>query len=246
MASRRRSLGGTIVMPNSIVADGAVETIERPAEAGPIAAEAFYLESRFPYEAFKRAIDVIAALVGLILTLPLLIVIAVLVRLDSRGPILIRQPRLGKDARPFGMLKFRSMYENGGDIPPELLKDNESSGPLFKMKRDPRITRVGRFLRRASLDELPQLWNVLVGEMSLVGPRPPLARELAGYDTVQRLRLRVVPGLTGLWQVSGRSDLVFDEMVQLDLRYIEERSLWLDLTILLRTVPCVLTGRGAY
>jgi lipopolysaccharide/colanic/teichoic acid biosynthesis glycosyltransferase len=160
--------------------------------------------------------------------------------------VFFRQERLGKDGRRFDMLKFRSMVVRDLEIPPELLARNEATGPMFKIRRDPRITRVGRWLRRTSLDELPQLLNILRGDMALVGPRPPLPRELNGYDRLQRLRLRVRPGLTGLWQVSGRSNLTFDQMVQLDLSYIERRSLWLDLLILLKTVPSVLAGRGAY
>jgi lipopolysaccharide/colanic/teichoic acid biosynthesis glycosyltransferase len=143
------------------------------------------------------------------------------------------------------MLKFRSMLQNC-DLPAELIARNETTGPLFKMRDDPRITRVGRWLRRTSLDEVPQLLNILAGSMSLVGPRPPLPRELAGYGEVQRQRLRVLPGLTGLWQVSGRSNLPFEEMVQLDLRYIERRSLLFDVMIILKTVPCVLLAKGAY
>jgi exopolysaccharide biosynthesis polyprenyl glycosylphosphotransferase len=198
------------------------------------------------YDAAKRAFDFVAATVIVLALLPLLALVALLIKIDSRGPVFFRQTRLGRSARPFTMLKFRTMYVNGGDIPPELLAQNEATGPMFKIRRDPRITRTGRWLRRLSLDELPQLFNVLAGQMSLVGPRPPLPRELAGFDKVQRQRLLVLPGLTGLWQVSGRSDLPFDEMVRLDLRYIEERSLLLDLSILLRTLPSVLTGRGAY
>jgi lipopolysaccharide/colanic/teichoic acid biosynthesis glycosyltransferase len=190
--------------------------------------------------------DIALALVGVFIALPLIAVIALLIRLDSPGPVFFRQERMGKNLRPFMMLKFRSMYVNAGDLPQELLRKNESSGPLFKMRHDPRITRAGRWLRRTSLDELPQLFNVLAGEMSLVGPRPPLPREIVGFEDIQRSRLRVVPGLTGLWQVSGRSNLPFEEMVRLDARYIEERSLTLDALIILKTVPSVLLGRGAY
>ena len=178
--------------------------------------------------------------------LPFMAVIAVLLRIDSPGPIFIRQERLGKDTRPFRMFKFRTMLINSGQLPRELLDHNESSGPLFKMRSDPRITRLGRLLRRGSIDELPQLFNVLWGQMSLVGPRPPLARELEGYDAIQRQRLRVRPGLTGLWQVSGRSDLPFEEMVRLDLLYIKNRSFLYDLKLLIRTVPSVLLCHGAY
>lgn len=198
------------------------------------------------YDVLKRLLDFLVALVAIIVTLPLMITVAILIKLDSRGPVLFKQQRLGRDTRTFPMLKFRTMYANSESIPTELLRKNESTGPLFKMRHDPRITRTGRFLRRTSLDELPQLFNILAGHMSLVGPRPPLPRELAGFDTIQRLRLRVLPGLTGLWQVNGRSDLPFDDMVRLDLRYIEERSFWLDVIILLKTLPSVIAGKGAY
>lgn len=198
------------------------------------------------YEPTKRAFDVLLALVGLILVLPLLIAIAVAVRLNSRGPILLRQVRLGWGGRPFLLYKFRTMRVGSEELSPELVVRNETNGPLFKMRHDPRITGVGCLLRRYSMDELPQLFNVLLGQMSLVGPRPPLLRELAGYSREQRLRLRVVPGLTGLWQISGRSNLPFEEMVRLDLMYIERRSLTLDLWILFKTIPSVLRGHGAY
>jgi exopolysaccharide biosynthesis polyprenyl glycosylphosphotransferase len=198
------------------------------------------------YSLVKRVIDIAIAAAALIATLPLFIMVAILIRLDSPGSVLFRQERMGKKLQPFSMLKFRSMYSDKTELPPELLRQNETNGPLFKMRRDPRVTPVGRWLRRTSLDELPQLINILRGEMSIVGPRPPLPRELAGFDTVQRLRLRVTPGLTGLWQVSGRSELKFEEMVQLDMSYIANRSLWLDLKIMLKTVPSVLFAKGAF
>jgi len=198
------------------------------------------------YEPTKRAFDVLLALVALILLLPLLIAIAVAVRLNSRGPILLRQVRLGRGGRPFPLYKFRTMRVGSEELSPELVARNESNGPLFKMRHDPRVTGVGRLLRRFSMDELPQLLNILLGQMSFVGPRPPLLRELAGYSREQRLRLRVVPGLTGLWQISGRSHLPFEEMVRLDLMYIERRSLTFDLWILWKTIPVVLRGHGAY
>ncbi len=194
----------------------------------------------------KRAMDVVGAAAGLVLGAPLLALIAVAIRLDSPGSIIFRQTRVGAGGRRFQIYKFRSMYE-GAESEVELLRDlNEADGPLFKIQDDPRLTRVGRFLRRTSLDELPQLWNVLRGEMSLVGPRPPIPAEVAGYKAWHEKRLEVRPGMTGLWQVSGRSLLSFDEMVLLDIYYIENWSLWLDLKILLRTVPQVLFGNGAY
>jgi exopolysaccharide biosynthesis polyprenyl glycosylphosphotransferase len=198
------------------------------------------------YQVVKRGMDFVGALVGLVLLSPLLILITVLIKLGSRGPVFYRQWRVGKSGKRFRMYKFRSMVENAEEEIDALLELNEASGPLFKMKNDPRMTRMGRFLRKTSLDELPQLLNVLRGEMSLVGPRPPLPVEVDDYEEWQRVRLSVRQGMTGLWQVSGRSRLSFDEMVALDMYYIENWSLWLDVAILLKTVPIVLFAKGAY
>lgn len=203
-------------------------------------------DSRPVYESAKRLFDIAAASVAILGALPFMILIAVLIKLDSKGPVFFSQERLGKGTKRFMMLKFRSMHVNCDAISVELAAQNESTGPLFKMKKDPRITKVGRFLRRTSLDELPQIFNVLLGQMSIVGPRPPLPRELAGFESVQRERLQVKPGLAGLWQVSGRSNLTFDEMVRLDLEYIDNRGFIYDLKLILRTIPAVLLGRGAY
>ncbi|MAG36714.1 MAG: undecaprenyl-phosphate glucose phosphotransferase [Dehalococcoidia bacterium] len=194
----------------------------------------------------KRAMDVVIATVVLLVTLPLSLVLTLAIRLGSAGPFLLPQRRVGQDGRPFRMFKFRSMYQDAEQRRAELQALNEVDGPLFKMRDDPRITKVGKFMRRFSLDELPQLWNVVRGEMSLVGPRAPLAGEVEQYDAWQTRRLAVTPGLTGLWQVSGRSELSFDEMVMLDFYYIENWSIGLDVKILLRTLPAVLSGHGAY
>ncbi len=194
----------------------------------------------------KRVIDIVGALLVLILGAPLLGVIALAIRLDSPGPILFRQERVGQNHRPFTIYKFRSMRV-GAELEQAELRDfNEADGPLFKIRDDPRLTRVGAFLRHVSLDELPQLLNVLRGEMSLVGPRPPIPAEVAQYQAWHKQRLVVPPGMTGMWQVSGRSELTFDEMVLLDLYYIEHWSPWLDFKIMLRTIPTVLLGDGAY
>ena len=194
----------------------------------------------------KRAIDVAGAVVGLTLGAPLLLLIGLIIRLDSPGPVIFRQTRVGSGGKLFEMFKFRSMREGAEAEQEQLQVLNEADGPLFKIREDPRLTRVGRFLRRTSLDELPQLGNVLRGEMSLIGPRPPTPNEVEGYQEWHRRRLDGRPGMTGLWQVSGRSLLSFDETVLLDIYYIENWSLWLDFKIMLRTIPQVLFGEGAY
>ena len=172
-------------------------------------------------------------------------IIALAIRLSSRGPVLYRQVRCGLQGRRFELLKFRTMVEGADRMQPELAHLNVMDGPVFKAPGDPRVTRVGRWLRRWSLDELPQLVNVLKGDMSLVGPRPPLPEEVERYEPWQRRRLAMKPGLTCLWQVSGRSELDFGTWMAMDLAYIDHWSLWLDFKILLRTVPAVLGGRGA-
>lgn len=194
----------------------------------------------------KRVVDIGLAAALLILTAPLWLIIALAIKLDSPGPVIFRQRRVGKDGRLFTFYKFRGMVADAEARLHEVAHLNEVDGPIFKSRRDPRVTRVGRVLRRTSLDELPQLWNVLRGEMSLVGPRPPLPMEVAQYEPWQRDRLLAPGGITGLWQVSGRNMLGFEEMVRLDLDYITRWSLWLDLRILARTVRVVLTARGAY
>jgi len=196
--------------------------------------------------AVKRAFDLVFTIIALICIAPLWLVIALAIRLDSPGPVLFRQPRAGRYGRPFTVFKFRSMYVNAEAELEKLRARNEASGPLFKLRDDPRRTRIGRLLRETSLDELPQLLNVLRGDMSLVGPRPAILSEVAQYQDWHLKRLEVLPGITGLWQVSGRSDLTFDEMVMLDIYYGENWSLGLDLRIILRTVPQVLFGEGAY
>ncbi len=194
----------------------------------------------------KRAMDFSASLVGLIVLSPLMLLIAAAIKLDSPGPVLFRQTRVGKGGRHFTLYKFRSMRQGAESEQQQLTDLNEADGPLFKIRDDPRLTHVGKILRRTSLDELPQLYNVLRGEMSLVGPRPPLPSEVEQYKPWHRKRLEVSPGMTGLWQVSGRSELTFDEMVLLDIYYIENWSPALDTLVFLRTIPRVLFGDGAY
>jgi lipopolysaccharide/colanic/teichoic acid biosynthesis glycosyltransferase len=181
-----------------------------------------------------------------LVALPFVLLIALAIRLDTPGPIFFRQMRVGKHGKEFACFKFRSMVSNADELRGQIAELNESTGPLFKIRNDPRLTRVGRFIRRYSLDELPQLFNVLHGEMSLIGPRPNLPQEVDQYQEWMKKRLSVSPGLTGLWQVSGRSDLTFDEMVLLDIYYVENWSIGLDINILLRSVPAVLRAKGAY
>jgi exopolysaccharide biosynthesis polyprenyl glycosylphosphotransferase len=196
--------------------------------------------------AVKRVMDVLFSSVALVVLSPLMLLIAALVRLDSPGPVIFKQTRIGRGARPFTVYKFRTMRE-GAELEQESLRNlNEAQGPLFKIKEDPRRTMLGRFLRRRSLDELPQLYNVLRGEMSVVGPRPQLPYEVEQYQEWHKKRLETWPGLTGLWQVSGRSDLTFDDMVLPDIYYIENWSLLLDLRIALKTIPTLILGTGAY
>jgi lipopolysaccharide/colanic/teichoic acid biosynthesis glycosyltransferase len=197
------------------------------------------------YLFIKRIFDIVMSFFGLVLLLPVFAVIALVILIeDPRGNAIFRQTRLGKDGKPFYMYKFRSMVVDAEQKLDQLLSSNEVSGAMFKMKNDPRITRVGKFIRKTSLDELPQLWNVLRGHMSLVGPRPPLPREVLEYTPYEMARLSVIPGCTGLWQVSGRNNLGFAEMVEMDLQYIAWRSLRMDLRIIGKTVLTLLTKNG--
>jgi exopolysaccharide biosynthesis polyprenyl glycosylphosphotransferase len=196
--------------------------------------------------AFKRASDIILSLAGLILLSPLMLLISVAIKLDSPGPVLFKQIRVGKEGHRFVCYKFRSMRQGAEEERPQLAERDEAVGPIFKIRHDPRCTRLGRFLRRTSMDEFPQLYNVLRGEMSLVGPRPAIPSEVEQYQEWHRRRLEISPGMTGLWQVSGRSQLTFDEMCLLDIYYLENWAPLLDLKIALKTIPAVLAGRGAY
>lgn len=227
--------------------------LHRPARAHPFVEELFGLPfygfsptlTRWGGLGAKRILDIAVALLVVVGTLPLLVAVGLLVRLTSPGPILFRQERAGFHGRRFWMYKFRTMVDGAEDMREQVAHLNEMGGPVFKAKRDPRFTRVGRFLRRGSLDELPQLLNVLKGEMSLVGPRPLPLYEARAIRGPQRRRLAMRPGITGLWQVSGRSMVNFDAWMRMDLRYVDEWSLALDLKILLRTIPVVLRGEGA-
>jgi exopolysaccharide biosynthesis polyprenyl glycosylphosphotransferase len=192
----------------------------------------------------KRILDLVISTLALTLLSPLMLLIAIMVRLDSKGPIFYRAERIGRKGRKFGCFKFRTMVPNADELKKKLAHMNERDGILFKIKQDPRITRVGRILRKYSLDELPQLWNVLRGDMSLVGPRPPLAAEVERYDISHLRRLDVLPGITGLWQVEARQDPSFDNYISLDTAYVENWTFGLDLKILIRTISVVFTGTG--
>ncbi|MFA1508067.1 sugar transferase [Priestia aryabhattai] len=199
------------------------------------------------YNFCKRSLDILGASIGIIVLSWLLFIIIAAIKIDDpKGPIFFKQQRVGKNEQKFYMFKFRSMVTNAEAQLESLLKYNEINGAMFKMKHDPRITRVGRFIRKTSIDELPQLWNVLKGDMSLVGPRPPLNREVKLYSDYDKLRLLVTPGCTGLWQVSGRSNIGFKEMVELDLKYIEKRTILYDIKIILKTVIMLFSSKGAY
>ena len=196
--------------------------------------------------ATKRLVDIAASVIAIIVLGPLLLAIALLVKITSRGPVFFVQRRVGKGGQPFRMVKFRSMYRGAADRRNEHVHRNMHEGPIFKIRDDPRITPIGRAIRKFSIDELPQLFNVLLGDMSLVGPRPPLPEEFLRYSSRDRGRLLVKPGVTCIWQVSGRSDLDFTTWVDMDLEYIETWSLRLDFKLMVKTVPAVLSGRGAY
>jgi len=203
--------------------------------------------TQISYVKRKRILDIVGSLILLILFLPLFVIIAILVKVTSPGPIFYRSTRVGRLGQTFPFIKFRSMRQDADKIREELEKHNEKDGPIFKMKNDPRITPLGSFLRKSSLDELPQLWAVFIGDMSLVGPRPPLPREVEQYDAFALRRLSVKPGITCYWQIMGRSHLSFDEWMALDNKYIDEMSLWTDIKIILRTPWAVINPKnGAY
>jgi lipopolysaccharide/colanic/teichoic acid biosynthesis glycosyltransferase len=204
-------------------------------------------EEKISYLLGKRALDIICSFIGLILLLPVLIIVGIFLKLeDPKGPIFFAQKRVGKDGKVFRMYKFRSMVTNAEELLQTLIEKNDVSGAMFKMKHDPRITRIGKIIRRTSIDELPQLWNVLRGEMSLVGPRPSLPRELREYSSYDMQRLLVTPGCTGLWQINGRSSVGFKEMVELDLKYISNRNLAVDVMIMLKTCRVLFGSKEAF
>ena len=235
--SRMPSLLKPTPLPRQAPPAAALLPVYLRSTAGPSAA----------YTTAKRLLDVAVALSMLAVLSPLFLVVALCVKLTDGGPVFFRQKRVGLNGRVFDFFKFRSMIVNAEAKKAELLKMNKHGNSItFKMCRDPRVTWVGRIMRKTSVDELPQLWNVLIGEMTLVGPRPAVVAEVQRYTARERRRLGVTPGLTCIWQVSGRADLDFQQQVELDVRYIRERSLWLDLKLMLLTVPAVLSGKGAY
>ncbi|WP_369901752.1 sugar transferase [Bacillus manliponensis] len=204
------------------------------------------VNGRKGYLVAKRLMDIIGALCGLILLSPLFIIVSFLIKYEDRkGPVIFKQIRVGKDGKEFYMYKFRSMVTDAEERLKDLLEHNEVSGAMFKMKEDPRVTKIGKFIRKTSIDELPQLINVLKGEMSLVGPRPPLSREVKEYTSYDKQRLLVTPGCTGLWQVTERNNVGFEEMVELDLEYISKRGLMYDLKIILKTIQVMIKSNGA-
>lgn len=197
------------------------------------------------YEFVKRIIDIICSLVGLIVLIPMLLVVAIIIKIESKGPIIFAQDRVGKDGKIFKMYKFRSMVSNAEELKEELANMNERTGPMFKMKNDPRITRIGKAIRKTSIDELPQLVNILKGEMSIVGPRPSLPQEVKQFDAWMMERLDVKPGLTCYWQVDGRDDIEFTEWMRLDIKYIQERKLLVDAKLILKTFSFLLGDKNA-
>ena len=224
--------------------------LERARPADPAAVADGYLHylthAPRPYQrSVKRLFDIFVSAATLMVLSPLFVAVAVSIKLTSKGPLFFRQARVGLHGRPFNMFKFRTMVVDAEVLKEQLLARNEQTGPVFKMKNDPRITPIGRFLRKHSIDELPQLINVLRGDMSIVGPRPPVPQEVARYEGWQRRRLSVRPGLTCIWQVSGRNQITFQDWMYLDMRYIDHWSITDDLNLILRTLPIVVTGRGA-
>ncbi|KTF00349.1 sugar transferase [Lactiplantibacillus argentoratensis] len=216
-------------------------------EIRPITIDAGRQHRRYGYRFIKRVFDFVASLLGLIILSPLFLLIAIAIKVeDPKGAVFYSQTRLGRGEVPFKMYKFRSMVSNADELLEKLLKDNEIDGAMFKMQDDPRVTKIGRFIRKYSIDELPQLLNVLQGSMSLVGPRPPLPREVEEYSDYDKQRLAVKPGCTGLWQSTVRNSVGFDEMVKLDLTYISKRSVAFDVYILFKTVVIMFKPNGAY
>lgn len=203
-------------------------------------------KKRWNYDVIKRIIDITISGLAIIILIPLFLVVAILIKVESTGKVIFSQDRVGKDGEIFRMYKFRSMVANAEGLKRKLILENEATGPMFKIKNDPRITIIGRFLRRTSIDELPQLFNVLKGDMSLVGPRPSLPEEVEKFDLWMLRRLDVKPGLTCYWQVMGRNTIGFEEWMKLDVKYVNERSLWIDIKLIFKTFSVLLGDNNAY
>ena len=201
--------------------------------------------SKTGYEVMKRVFDFVCSLVAIIVLSPLMLAVGIAIKIEDGDPVIFTQTRIGKDGKPFKMYKFRSMWKNAEKYQSKLEDQNEADGPVFKIEDDPRITKVGKFIRRYSIDELAQLFNIIKGDMSIVGPRPALENEVECYSPYERQRLSVKPGLTCYWQCSGRSNIGFDEWMELDMKYINERSALTDLKLILKTIPAVLKHDGA-
>lgn len=204
------------------------------------------IDKQYGYRVCKRIFDIIASVIGLIILSPVFLIVAIAIKLDDGGPVFYDQIRVGRNGKKFKMFKFRSMRVNAEDEIEKLQKHSEVDGAMFKMRNDPRVTRVGKFIRKTSIDEFPQLINVLIGQMSVVGPRPPLPREVKNYTEYDKQRLYVKPGCTGLWQVTARNSVGFQEMVNIDLDYIQNRSIWLDLKIIFKTIKVIFVPNEAY
>ena len=233
LMNTRQELGRGNMRPSIDVADGVV-------------GEEFEIQESLCYAVLKRAFDLVVSLAAVMLLVPIIPLVAAMIKLDTAGPVLFRQDRVGRNGRIFKFYKFRSMYAGAEQKRKEIEALNEQDGPVFKARSDPRVTNVGKFLRRSSLDEIPQIFNVVKGEMSVVGPRPPLPSEVEHYQPWHRRRLEVTPGITCLWQISGRSRLSFNEWMRLDMEYLKHRSFKTDLLILLKTIPAVIARKGAY
>ena len=201
--------------------------------------------SNILYEVIKRIIDIVASFIGLILLSPLILIVSILIKLESKGEVIFKQKRVGLNGKEFYMYKFRSMVINAEELKEQLESQNEMSGPMFKIKDDPRITKVGKFIRKTSIDELPQLINVIKGDMSLVGPRPSLPKEVEKFEQWMMERLEVKPGLTCIWQISGRNNIDFEDWMKLDIKYVRERSFKLDMKLILKTVLVLLGDKNA-
>lgn len=233
-------------MKQEMQLQGKIDQRIADAGAGANVAASVLINDSVLYAVAKRGFDLAVGLVILVLILPVFPLIALMIKLDTKGPVFFKQDRVGANGRIFKFYKFRSMLHGAEEKQEALRKRNEQDGPIFKIKSDPRITSVGVFLRRSSLDEIPQILNVLKGDMSIVGPRPPLPAEVASYQPWHRRRLEVKPGITCLWQISGRSHIGFNEWMRLDLEYLKTRSFRADLLIFLKTIPAVIARKGAY